>query len=155
MTGYVADLSWKSGARAIEKLDRLRSTMAVNVLTLGFSLANSSFYCNNLHLCITDFYLFFSLKHEVLQYEMYFPFLCGATAQCRPRPASLLKFRVSYIHSDTHTHTHVRSSERVTSSSQRPLPAEHTTNRRDKYPCPSPAESNPRSQHVRGCRPMP
>ena len=34
MTGYVADLSWKSGARAIEKLDRLRSTMAVNVLKL-------------------------------------------------------------------------------------------------------------------------
>ena len=47
MTGYVADLSWKSGARAIEKfrstkvdasdfkhelLNRLRSTMAVNVL---------------------------------------------------------------------------------------------------------------------------
>jgi len=32
MTGYVADLSWKSGAGAIEKLDRLRSTMAVNVL---------------------------------------------------------------------------------------------------------------------------
>jgi len=32
MTGYVADLSWKSGARAIEKLDRLRWTMAVNVL---------------------------------------------------------------------------------------------------------------------------
>ena len=48
MTGYVADLSWKSGVHAIEKLDwdkvdagdfkhellnRLRSTMAVNVLT--------------------------------------------------------------------------------------------------------------------------
>ena len=32
MTGYVADLNWKIGARAIEKLDRLRSTMAVNVL---------------------------------------------------------------------------------------------------------------------------
>ena len=32
MTGYVADLSWKSGARAIEKVDRLRSTLAVNVL---------------------------------------------------------------------------------------------------------------------------
>ena len=32
MTGYVADLSWKSGVRAIEKLDRLKSTMAVNVL---------------------------------------------------------------------------------------------------------------------------
>ena len=40
MTGYVADLSWKSGARAIEKLDRLRSTMAVNVL-------NASCYGSN------------------------------------------------------------------------------------------------------------
>ena len=29
MTGYVADLSWKIGARAIEKLDRLRSTLAI------------------------------------------------------------------------------------------------------------------------------
>ena len=28
-TGYVADLSWKSGVRAIEKLDRLRSTLAI------------------------------------------------------------------------------------------------------------------------------
>ena len=37
MTGYVADLSWKSGARAIEKLDRLRSTMAVNVLILRYT----------------------------------------------------------------------------------------------------------------------
>ena len=37
MTGYVADLSWKSGARAIEKLDRLRSTMAVNVLSAPWS----------------------------------------------------------------------------------------------------------------------
>ena len=37
MTGYVADLSWKSGARAIEELDRLRSTMAVNVLITGFN----------------------------------------------------------------------------------------------------------------------
>ena len=36
MTGYVADLSWKSGARAIEKLDRLRSTMAVNVLNIKY-----------------------------------------------------------------------------------------------------------------------
>ena len=38
MTGYVADLSWKSGARAIEKLDRLRSTMAVNVLIVSAQL---------------------------------------------------------------------------------------------------------------------
>ena len=35
MTGYVADLSWKSGVRAIEKLDRLRSTLAVNVLKVN------------------------------------------------------------------------------------------------------------------------
>ena len=29
MTGYVADLSWKFGARTIEKLDRLRSMLAI------------------------------------------------------------------------------------------------------------------------------
>ena len=29
MTGYEADLSWKNGARAIEKLDRLRSALAI------------------------------------------------------------------------------------------------------------------------------
>ena len=29
MTGYVADLSWKSGVRAIEKLDQLRSTLSI------------------------------------------------------------------------------------------------------------------------------
>ena len=28
-TGYVADLSWKSGVRAIEELDRLRLTLAI------------------------------------------------------------------------------------------------------------------------------
>ena len=42
MTGYVAYLSWKSGARAIEKLDRLRSTMAVNVLILTSMIRTSS-----------------------------------------------------------------------------------------------------------------
>ena len=41
MTGYVADLSWKSGAREIEKLDRLRSTMAVNVLIFFIRLSIS------------------------------------------------------------------------------------------------------------------
>ena len=29
MTGYVADLSWKSGERAIKKLDQLRPTLAI------------------------------------------------------------------------------------------------------------------------------
>ena len=32
MTGHIAHLRWKSGVHAIEKLDWLRSTMAVNVL---------------------------------------------------------------------------------------------------------------------------
>ena len=45
MTVYVADLSWKSGARAIEKLDRLRSTMAVNVLICTYVL---------LYICVSD-----------------------------------------------------------------------------------------------------
>ena len=42
MTGYVADLSWKSGALAIEKLDRLRSTMAVNVLKKAVYMLRST-----------------------------------------------------------------------------------------------------------------
>ena len=29
MTGYIADLSWKTGVGAIEKLDRLRSKLAI------------------------------------------------------------------------------------------------------------------------------
>ena len=29
MTGYVADLSWKIGAPAIEKLDQLKSTLVI------------------------------------------------------------------------------------------------------------------------------
>ena len=44
MTGYVADLSWKSGARAIEKLDRLRSTMAMNVLIKRYTNVYVIFY---------------------------------------------------------------------------------------------------------------
>jgi hypothetical protein len=44
MTGHVADLSWKSGARVIEKLDRLRSTMAVNVLIPSEQLYIQSYY---------------------------------------------------------------------------------------------------------------
>jgi hypothetical protein len=29
MTGHIADLSWKNGAHAIEKLDQLRSMLAI------------------------------------------------------------------------------------------------------------------------------
>jgi len=46
MTGYVADLSWKSGARAIEKLDGLRSTMAVNVLRFIMTICYSHQFWN-------------------------------------------------------------------------------------------------------------
>ena len=48
MTGYVADLRWKSGARAIEKLARLSSTMAVNVLKQANKNYNSFHYTNRL-----------------------------------------------------------------------------------------------------------
>ena len=44
MTGYVADLSWKSGVLAIEKLDRLRSTMVVNVLRDMIKIINADLY---------------------------------------------------------------------------------------------------------------
>ena len=79
MTGYVADLSWKSGARAIEKLDRLsvdagdfkhellnrlRSTMAVNVLTTRITgyKTRKSYCCLSVHKSSkTSFVLFFVL----------------------------------------------------------------------------------------------
>ena len=54
MTGYVADLSWKSGARAIEKLDRLRSTMAVNVLSDRHAETHSEYQVECL-LLLSDF----------------------------------------------------------------------------------------------------
>ena len=52
MTGYVADLSWKSGVRAIEKLDRLRPTMAVKVLNVGhFQLHRKLTHTKENHYC--------------------------------------------------------------------------------------------------------
>ena len=49
MTDYVADLSWKSGASAIEKLDRLRSNMAVNVLSLRLQVCEIQFLTVRIH----------------------------------------------------------------------------------------------------------
>ena len=68
MTGYVADLIWKSGARAIEKLDRLRSTMAVNVLRNGVSNSqiNIQAYSN---ICFINFYLFQQLWIYISVYK--------------------------------------------------------------------------------------
>jgi hypothetical protein len=49
---------------------------------------------------------------------------------------------VSRSHPITHTHTRQDSSERVISSTQRPLPTQRTTNTRDEHPCPQ-RDSNP------------
>ena len=57
---------------------------------------------------------------------------------------------VSRSHTHTHTHTEYDSSERVISSSQRPLPTQHTTNRREENACPQ-RYSNPWPQKSRGC----
>jgi len=72
MTGYVDDLSRKSGVRTIEKLDRLRSTMAVNVLSIagGQSVTSQkTFYlqlyrCENLRSCIYTVYMIFENEHQ-------------------------------------------------------------------------------------------
>jgi hypothetical protein len=69
--------------------------------------------------------------------------------------ALLLRFR-DHRHTqlDTHTHTRLDSSEQVISSSQRPLPTQHTTNASDKHQCPH-RNSNPQSQTSSGRRPTP
>jgi hypothetical protein len=60
------------------------------------------------------------------QYHFFF---CGVITQIGPRPPP---FEVSRLH--TVRHTRQDSSERVISSSQRPLPKQHTTNTRDEHP---------------------
>jgi len=49
-----------------------------------------------------------------------------------------LSVKVSRSHTHTHTHTHTRqdSSERVISPSQRPLPTQHTRDKRGEHLCP-------------------
>jgi hypothetical protein len=54
-------------------------------------------------------------------------FFCGVTTELVPKPLQLLKFL-----DHTHTHTQKDCSERVVSSSQRPLPTQRT---QDEYPC--------------------
>jgi len=60
----------------------------------------------------------------------------------------------SLIFEVSRSHTWYDSSERMISSSQRPLPTEHTTNARDEYPC-SRRDSTSRSQQSSGSRPTP
>ena len=53
-------------------------------------------------------------------------------------------------HTHTHTHTQYDSSERVTSSSQKWLPTQHTTYTKDEYKCPQ-RDSNSLSRWSNGC----
>jgi hypothetical protein len=73
----------------------------------------------------------------------------GTTALLGPRPPHCWGFS-----SHTDTHTLCDSSELIISSSQRPLPTQHTTNTRDERPCPQ-QDSNPRSQQSSGFKPTP
>ena len=54
----------------------------------------------------------------------------------------------------SHTHTRYSSSERVISSSQRPLPTQNTSNTRDEHPCPQRMLKS-RSKHLSSFRPTP
>ena len=96
MTGYVADLSWKSGARAIEKLDRLRSTMAVNVLitilvvyiwviNTAICFSNNPYswskiitlYCIILYYIILYYIiLYYITLHYIISYIVWYVFVC-------------------------------------------------------------------------------
>jgi len=72
--------------------------------------------------------------------------------------ATLLRF-LDHTQLHTHTHTHIYihkikntrqvSSESVINSSQRLLPTQHTSNRRNEHPC-CQRDSNPRSQQSDG-----
>jgi len=48
MTGHVADLSWKSGACAIEKLDQLRPTLAFLALIIKSTKVDYGSECVNI-----------------------------------------------------------------------------------------------------------
>jgi hypothetical protein len=61
---------------------------------------------------------------------------------------------VSRTHTIRHTHSRYDSSERVISSSQRPLPKHHTAHTTDKYTCPQ-RDSSRRFQQSSSCRCMP
>jgi hypothetical protein len=51
---------------------------------------------------------------------------CGPTAQLGPRTLHCWSPYIKHRHTNTHTHTRQDSSERVTSSSQKPLPTQQT-----------------------------
>jgi hypothetical protein len=77
--------------------------------------------------------------------------VCGKRAQVVPRSPY---FEAYKSHTMRHTHTRYDPSERVISSSQRPLPAQLIPNTRDEHPCPQ-GDSNPRTQDSRSRRHTP
>jgi hypothetical protein len=81
---------------------------------------------------------------------------CFSTALQPNTGTGRLVFHASISYTDTHTHTHTRqdSSQRMISSSQRPMPTQQAINTTYEHLCPQ-RDSNPRSQQSRGCRPTP
>jgi hypothetical protein len=126
------------------------SRWGVNLLWMNQRLLSLIFQL----FCLIDKYLFDS------EYEILFTFSLPLLQQ----PSSGLdRLIVEFIyHTHTHTHTHRQtdrqterdSSERLTSSSQRPLPTQLTTFSRGSHPCPQ-RDSNPQSHQLSGCWPKP
>jgi hypothetical protein len=74
--------------------------------------------------CLSAFHKFYRGDQLNQRYKNgYFSFFCGTTAQLGPRPPHCRGLSLSL----THTHTRQDSCERASSSSQRPLPTQHTT----------------------------
>jgi hypothetical protein len=142
-------------------------------LTVGFSLANSSFYCSNLHLCMR-FIFVCPFKTWSLTVRNVLPISHFYVAQqpiAGPGLPLCWSFEITY----TLTHIHARTHRRAPTHTRAPTPT-HTTHNRTHTHTPvrssvrhrgrylqntqqtkreifmHPAESNPRSQHVRGCR---
>ena len=89
----------------------------------------------------------------IYMYIFFFNFICmylwggGPTAQGWFRPPPLLRF---LYHSEKHKS--VRTP--LNASSQKPLPAQHTTNSRDRHPCHQ-RDLNPQSQQQSGLKTTP
>jgi len=98
-------------------------------------------------------FTFISLQRKP-SYVFIFIFVC--VAQQLKSGLSRLIFEVSKSLIITHTRarTLYDSSEPGISPSHRPLPTQHTTNRRDDHSCLH-LDSNPRSQQSSSCRPTP
>ena len=82
-----------------------------------------------------------SLSNGLTQVAHFKVTVCRERAQVVPRPP---RFEAYKSHTIRHTHTRFDPSERAISSSQRPPPAQLTTNTRDEHSCPE-RDSNSRA----------